>query len=59
MSVDLLVNEVDFSSFLLSSLFASQRQAGVDRTRALRALRAENGDLNAAMLRATAEEVGK
>ena len=32
-------------------------EAGVDRTRALRALRAENGDLNAAMLRATAEEV--
>ncbi|CAJ1407543.1 unnamed protein product [Effrenium voratum] len=32
-------------------------EAGVDRDRALRALRAENGDLNSAMLRATAEEV--
>ncbi|CAE7255940.1 Dagla [Symbiodinium natans] len=32
-------------------------EAGVERTRAIRALRAENGDLNGAMLRATAEEV--
>ncbi|CAL1141565.1 unnamed protein product [Cladocopium goreaui] len=30
-------------------------EAGVDRTRALRALRSEHGDLNSAMLRATAE----
>lgn len=32
-------------------------EAGVDRARAQRALRAEGGDLNGAMLRATAEEV--
>eukprot|EP00435_Cladocopium_sp_Y103_P052258 s774_g16.t1 len=53
-----LLNDELGATFVLPNVAFETRlkyQAGVERDRALRALRSEHGDLNSAMLRATAE----